>query len=203
MKKLITLIAVFALFVGCKKKEEEKKEVKAPKKVASKKVVKKVVAKKGNPAAKKVAVKAVAKIKVAALEAGFKKIPNINGFSVKVPANAKPNGIGGAAGFHTADDSFSFVLMEIKVPKEMKKTMKDAKKDASAYFFKKWVSSKATKDGWILVYHSQKLKDGKPVGTLYSFEVRRKLNNKIYKCYGSIKNEKGIADCLTACNSIK
>src|SRR5688500_12339340 len=48
----------------------------------------------------------------AAVVGVWKDVPNINGFAADVPAGAEPNGLGGAAGFHTADDSFDLTWME-------------------------------------------------------------------------------------------
>jgi|GEM_PF-2465516 len=137
---------------------------------------------------------------------GFVSIPNVNGLKAKVPEGAKPNGVGGAAGFHTDDDSFKFVLQE-ETGDAAGKTFDQAKASAEEMFFKKWIKSEATDDGWVLTYESPKIDfegdEPKEVGVVYSFEVRRKIGSKTYKCYGGIAKAEGLDAVVDACNSIK
>ncbi|MBU1238205.1 hypothetical protein KKF84_17210 [Myxococcota bacterium] len=200
MKNLFCFAIILAVgLTGCKDKKKEeaapKDPVKAPvmapaKKVLPKKDVKKVV---------KVAPK-----KVELAGPGFKKIPNINGLVADVPAVAVPNGIGGAAGFHSKDNSFSFTLREIKGAAQ-KETFKKAKKDIKAMFFKKMIKAKKTKDGWVFIYHMKNPneKTSKKIPVIFSFEIKRTIEGKVYKCYGGIEVEKGMDDVIKACNSIK
>ena len=137
---------------------------------------------------------------------GFLAIPNISGMKVKVPDGAKPNGVGGAAGFHTDDDSFGFTLMEVSADRQGK-SMDDVKKETEEILFKKWIKSEATDDGWVLTYEAPKMNfDGdepKEVGVVYSFEVRRKIGDKTFKCYGGIAKADGLDAVVDACKSIK
>ncbi|MBV1862557.1 MAG: hypothetical protein KUG77_29310 [Nannocystaceae bacterium] len=137
---------------------------------------------------------------------GFVAIPNISGMKVKVPEGVKPNGVGGAAGFHTEDDSFQFVLQEVKGD-AASTTFDQAKAGAEEFLFKKWIKSDKTDDGWVLTYETPKMDlsgdEAKEVGVMYSFEVRRKVGETTLKCYGSITKAEGLDAVVGACNSIK
>jgi hypothetical protein len=137
---------------------------------------------------------------------GFQPVPNISGIEAKVPDGVKPNGVGGAPGFHTDDDSFRFVLQELS-DAEQGKTFEQAKSSAEELFFKSWMESKSTDDGWVLTYEASKINfDGdepEEVGVVYSFEVRRKIGDKSYKCYGSIASADGLGTVVDACQSLR
>jgi hypothetical protein len=136
---------------------------------------------------------------------GFKAVPNIAGIAVKVPDTAIPNGVGGAPGFHSSDDSFGFTLQ----PMEASDTtdFEAAKKSAEELLFKKWITSEKTDDGWILTYESPKLdlsgEEAKEVGTAYSFEVRRKVGDQTLKCYGALDTIDHMKAAVDACKSLK
>lgn len=137
---------------------------------------------------------------------GMKTVPNVSGIKVKVPDNAKPNGAGGAAGFHSDDDSFQFVLQEMKGA-QASKTFADAKTSAEELFFKKWIKSEETSDGWSLTWEGAKVDlsgdEPKEVGIMFSFEVLRTLGTKKYKCYGSLAKKEGMDASVAACKSLK
>lgn len=137
---------------------------------------------------------------------GFVAVPNVSGLKAKVPEGAKPNGVGGAAGFHTDDDSFGFTLMEV-TGDAAGKSMEDVKTETEEILFKKWIKSEKKDDGWVLTYESPKMNfDGdepKEEGVVYSFEVRRKIGDKTYKCYGGIAKAEGLDAVVDACNSVK
>ncbi len=137
---------------------------------------------------------------------GFVALPNMAGMKVKVPEGATPNGVGGAAGFHTDDDTFGFVLMEVSA-EQQGKSMEDMKAETESILFKKWIKSDKTDDGWVFTYEAPKMNfDGdepKEVGVVYSFEVRRKIGDKTYKCYGGLSKAEGLDAAIEACNSIK
>ncbi len=137
---------------------------------------------------------------------GFTKVPNVNGIKAKVPEGVKPNGVGGAAGFHTDDDSFRFTLMEVKGD-AMSKSMEDVKKETEEFLFKKWIKEEKTDDGWVLTYESPKMDlsgdEAKEVGVMYSFEIRKKVGDKTYKCYGAIPKQDGLGAVVDACKSLK
>jgi hypothetical protein len=144
--------------------------------------------------------------KPAASADGYQAVPNISGIEAKVPEGVKPNGVGGAPGFHTDDDSFRFVLQELS-DAEQGKTFEEAKSSAEELFFKSWIESKSTDDGWVLTYEASKIDfDGdepKEVGTVYAFEVRRKIGDKAYKCHGSIASADGLGAVVDACQSLR
>jgi hypothetical protein len=134
---------------------------------------------------------------------GFVDVPNSHGLKAKVPDNAIPNGIGGAAGFHSKDDSFDLMVRKLTGPK----TMEEAKKEAKQLFFKEWIGDEKTSDGWILRYKSSKLDmssdEPKEVGTLYRFEVVKKIGGTDYLCDGAVKDEASMKACIDACKSVK
>jgi hypothetical protein len=136
---------------------------------------------------------------------GFTKVPNSkDGLLAKVPENAVPNGIGGAAGFHSEDDSFKFIVREDPAPDG---AFEDAKKGAEELFFKEWISSEETEDGWVLMHTAPKLDlsggEPKEVGVIYSFEVRKKIGDKVYTCTGGVEKEAGLQPSVDACKSLK
>lgn len=134
---------------------------------------------------------------------GFVAIPNISGMKVKVPEGATPNGVGGAAGFHSSDDSFGFMLTEATDGKDFDA----AKAGTEEFLFKKWIKSEKTDDGWVFTYEVPKLdlsgEEAKEVGVMYAFEVRRKIGDKTYKCHGSVAKAEGLDAVVDACKSIK
>jgi len=200
MKNLFCFTLILALgLVGCKDKKKDEAAPKGPEKAPAVAPVKKVVPKKEVKKIEKVTPK-----KVDLAGPGFKKIPNIQGLVADVPAGAIPNGIGGAAGFHSKDNSFSFMLREI-TGAALKQTFKKAKKDIKAVFFKKMIKAKRTKDGWIFIYHMKNPneKTSKKIPVIFSFEIKRKIGDKVYKCYGGIEVEKGMDEVIKSCLSIK
>ena len=136
---------------------------------------------------------------------GFKEVPNISGIKVKVPDNAVPNGVGGAPGFHSSDESFGFTLQPIEAGDTT--DFEAAKKSSEEFLFKKWIASEKTDDGWILTYESPKLdlsgEEAKEVGTMYSFEVRRKVGEQTLKCYGALGTADQMKTAVDACKSLK
>jgi hypothetical protein len=138
-----------------------------------------------------------------AADDGFAEVPNSDGLKVKVPSNAVPNGIGGAAGFHSEDNSFGFTVMDAAADR----TIDVAKKEAEELFFKEWIASEPTADGWVLTYKAAKMDlngdQPKEVGIMFSFEVQKKVGDKAYKCYGSVEKEAGLAPSVEACKSLK
>ena len=137
---------------------------------------------------------------------GFVAVPNVSGIKAKVPAGAKPNGVGGAAGFHTEDDSFGFTLMEVSAERQGK-SMEDVKTETEEFLFKKWIKEEKTEDGWVLTHEAPKMNfDGdepKEEGVVYSFEVRRKIGDKTYKCYGGIAKAEGLDAVVETCKGLK
>jgi hypothetical protein len=122
---------------------------------------------------------------------GFVAVPNAQGLKAKVPDAAKPNGVGGAAGFHS----------------EAGKSMDQVKEETELMFFKKWIDSKQTDDGFVLKYESVSIDvfadEGKEESPQWSFEVRRKIGDQLYKCWGGLKAPDGLDASIEACNSVK
>lgn len=82
--------------------------------------------------------------------------------------------------------------------------MEDAKKATEEMFFKKWVKSEKTEDGWVFSWESPKLdSEMNEAGVQYSFDVRRKIGDKVYTCNGAIAKAEGLDAVVEACNSIK
>ncbi|MFO0749207.1 MAG: hypothetical protein U1F43_26620 [Myxococcota bacterium] len=133
----------------------------------------------------------------------WKDIPNANGMIADVPANAVENGVGGAAGFHSADGTFEFMVRELS-GEETTKSFDQAKADASSMMFKKWIKSETTPDGWVLSYEMPKLdEDAKEVGSVFAFDVRRKIGAKLYSCSGGLSAAEGLDAAIAACNSVR
>src|SRR5262245_33332696 len=112
MRKLIvTIAAVSALSSACKKSEESAadKSTEPSAETATKPVEPEAPAK---PAAQ-----------MPPAEVGsWQEIPNVSGFVADVPSAAVPNAVGGAAGFHAADDSYGMMFRE-EAPEEAAKDM--------------------------------------------------------------------------------
>jgi len=135
---------------------------------------------------------------------GFVDVPNSKGLKAKVPDNATPNGIGGAAGFHTDDKSFGFMLDKV----EGEKTMEQAKASAEEIFFKEWIGEgEKTEDGWVLTWKVAQMdfagEEPKETGVLYSFEVVKKVDGTTYNCHGAVKDEAGMKAAVESCKSVK
>ncbi len=194
--KLIPIILCLSLASACKDSTKDNAQKKTGS-VASAATVKEAAAK---PVAAKTPTASPAPV---ATVGAWKKIPNVHGLQADVPNGVTPNGIGGAAGFHTKDDRFGFTIREIKGD-ALNTNFKQAQKDAKEIFFKKWVSKSETDDGWILSYTSSKLdNEANEVGTNYSFEVRRVIAGTTYKCYGAIADKEGLKNVIDSCNSIR
>jgi hypothetical protein len=142
-----------------------------------------------------------------AVNGAWKKVPNIKGVLADVPAAAKPNGFGGAAGFHSDGRVFDFMLRKTKVGADPKAAFEKAKKDAESIAFKKWIKSEKTKEGWVLTWTMPKvaMKKGEAeiVGTLYSFEVVSKVGGEVYKCYGAVAKKEHLEPVLRACSTLR
>ena len=86
-------------------------------------------------------------------------------------------------------------------------TFEQIKKDTEEFMFGKWIKEEKTADGWVLTWEMPKMDmsgdEPKQVGTLYSFEVRRKLGDKLHKCYGAVAKADGLPAVLKTCNTLK
>ncbi len=129
------------------------------------------------------------------------KIPNVNGLTAEVPADLVPNGVGGAAGFHSKDGG-AMVLVEVVSGDGLKKSMAQAKEEQ--LFAKKFLVEKKTADGWVLTFSQAKLnEDMDEVGVEYAFDVRRKVGTATCSCTGKTPKKEGLDALVALCNSIK
>jgi hypothetical protein len=132
---------------------------------------------------------------------GFTAVPNISGLSAKIPDRMKPNGIGGAAGFHAKDGAPISVMITEVPADDASRTIDDAKHSAEEMLFKKWVKSEKTADGWVLTWEGERLDDKKE--PTYSFEVRTKAGERLVKCYGSAESTTDVDAAVEVCKSLK
>jgi len=135
---------------------------------------------------------------------GFTAVPNMSGLQAKIPDGAVPNAIGGASGFHSKDDAkLSITIREVDATGKGE-SFDGAKKATEALLFQKWIKSDKTDDGWVFTFESDKL-DGEAntVGTQFSFEVRKKVGEKLLKCYGSADKKEALEGAVGACTSLK
>ncbi|MGE3633557.1 MAG: hypothetical protein AB7P00_26895, partial [Sandaracinaceae bacterium] len=117
---------------------------------------------------------------------GLTEVPNSHGLRARVPAGAVPNGIGGAAGFHSDDNSFSMMLFE-----DAAATIEAARETAQMLGSVRTVRDEATADGFILVYEARTLDDQmQPTETaIYQVNVKRNIGSTAYSCSGSASTE--------------
>jgi hypothetical protein len=132
----------------------------------------------------------------------WKKLPNINGLKADVPTGVTENGVGGAAGFHN-DAGLMWTVRELE-GEEAAKDFDTAKGETEQILFKKWIKSEATADGWVLLWEGSKMDaEGNESGTQYSFEVRRKIGDKTYTCYGTTPTAEELETAAKSCASLK
>lgn len=133
----------------------------------------------------------------------WKPVPNSDSLTADVPANAIPNGVGGAAGFHTDDNTFELKLDKVSA-EEAAKDMAAVKADTEQFMFKKWIKADATPDGWVMAYEMPKVDgDANEIGTIYAFQVRRKIGSTLYSCNGGLAAAAGLDASIEACNSVR
>jgi len=135
---------------------------------------------------------------------GFTLVPNTSGLQAKIPNGAVPNAMGGASGFHSKDDAKLSIMIREVSDTEKTATFETAKESTEELLFQKWIKSDKTDDGWVFTYESDKL-DGEAntVGTQFSFEVRKKVGEKLLKCYGSSDKKDALDGAVGACTSLK
>ncbi len=138
--------------------------------------------------------------------AGWRSIPNASAkLEIDAPAKWLDNGIGGAAGMHI-EGGADFMINEMTA-EEAGKKLADIKTDAEAMLFQKWITAEE-KDGVTkLLYNMDKItmKGDEAVkdGTLVSFEARRDIAGKKYKCYGSAPDQAGAQEGLDLCLRVR
>lgn len=136
-----------------------------------------------------------------------RKLPNSSGTTHVVDAPAKwlDNGVGGAEGMHLDGEAGDFHLTEV-TPEEAKKTLEQKSDEIEQVLFEKWVSSKQTKDGFELIYVLDKMKmEGdkmKKDGTTFGFDVRLRIQGKLWTCSGAASTKEIADEAVGLCNKI-
>ena len=119
---------------------------------------------------------------------------------VKLPPGVTANAMG--AGFHSEDGAYSLMIKDI-IGDTNPKTMEEAKKATEEMFFKKWLKSEKTADGWILTYVGVTLDMEGKEGEQFAYTVRRKIGARTYECYGGVKKEADVEKNLKLCQDLK
>ena len=142
----------------------------------------------------------------AAKDDGWRMIPNATAkLQVDAPRKWLDNGMGGAAGMHI-ETGADFMLNEMAAD-DAGKTLAEIKTDAEAMLFQKWVTAKSAAGVTTLVYNMDKIsmQGDEPVksGTLVAFEVRRAIDGKPYKCYGSAPDQATADEAVALCLHVR
>ncbi|MFK7927017.1 MAG: hypothetical protein AB8H79_02425 [Myxococcota bacterium] len=129
-------------------------------------------------------------------EDGSLRIPNSNpAMRAMVPEGATPNGIGGAAGFHTDDDSFSMTVREATTQGQSKA---EHKTQIESFAFNEWISESDLEDGYAFAYVTEM---GGVKGNQVS--VVRKIDGTDFVCTGASSSKEGTAAVIDACKSVR
>lgn len=138
-------------------------------------------------------------------KASGRSMPNSKGLVLDAPAKWEDNGIGGAAGFHMADDQGMLVMNEVS-PEEAGKSFETVKKETAEILFEKWESSEKTAEGFKLVYVIPKLamkgEEMEKVGTQFAYTVRRKVGATLYNCTGTAATKEIAAEAVALCDKV-
>lgn len=129
---------------------------------------------------------------------GLTEVPNSHGLRASVPAGVTPNGIGGAAGFHTDDDSFSMMLNESPGSRD------DAHATAAMLGSVRSVRDDETPDGYVFVWEGRRLDDQmQPTDTpVFHVDIRRNIGTTPYSCSGTSTTEEGATHIVDSCLSV-
>lgn len=129
---------------------------------------------------------------------GLTEVPNSSGLRARVPEGVTPNGFGGAAGFHTDDDSFSMVL------RESSGTIDEARSIATMMGSVRSVRDEVTPDGFVFVWEGRRLDDQmQPTDVaVFQVDVQRNIGTTPYDCSGSSSTEEGALRIVEACQSV-
>jgi len=138
-------------------------------------------------------------------KASGRSMPNSKGLVLDAPAKWEDNGIGGAAGFHMADDQGMLMMSEVS-PEEANKPFDVTKKETEEILFEKWVTSDKTADGFKFVYVIPKLAmkgdEMEKVGTQFAFTVRRKVGPTLYNCTGTAATKEIAEEAVALCDKV-
>lgn len=198
---LIGVVAVAGLVVGACGKKDPAPATKAPEPVTKSEPAE--PPKKAEPPAEAPKKEEPPEAALPPATGAWKPVPNIEGMLADVPADAEPNGIGGAAGFHKKDGSFQFALNEVSDERKSV-TLEQVKGETEQFLFKKWLKSEATADGWILVHEMAKVDDeGNEKGVITAFSVRRTIGSRLFECSGGLDVPTGIDASIASCNSVR
>jgi hypothetical protein len=115
------------------------------------------------------------------------------------PAGAGANE--GLAGFHSDDESV-YVMVRAASPTDAL-DFAAAKTEAEAILFKKWIKSEKTADGWILTYVGTGIDMNGKEYDAYTFDVRRRIADVNYECYGAVKKEADLQKNVQICQSLR
>lgn len=130
---------------------------------------------------------------------GTVDVPNEEtGLRAKIPENAKPNGFGGAAGFHSDDKAISVMIRESDGA-----DMASAKASAEEMLFKEWISAEETEGGYVLQYKSVGMDMEGNEYDNHVYKVVRTIGDKAWSCSGSVKDQANLAANVEICNSLK
>lgn len=129
---------------------------------------------------------------------GLTAVPNSAGLRARVPEGVTPNGIGGAAGFHTDDDSFSMILTQGSG------TIDEARSVAAMLGSVRSVRDEVTPDGFVFVWEGRRLDDQmQPTDVVvFKVHVQRNIGTTPYDCSGSSNTEEGALRVVEACQSV-
>lgn len=130
---------------------------------------------------------------------GLTAVPNSDGLRARVPEGVTPNGLGGAAGFHTDDRSFSMTLRE-----DSTSTIAQARETAQMLGSLRFVRNDETPDGYVVVYEARTLDDqGSPTSTpVFQVDIRRNIGATSYVCNGSGNTEARATQVVDSCLSV-
>ena len=136
----------------------------------------------------------------------WRSIPNATAkLQVDAPRKWINHGIGGAAGMHI-NNGADFMLNEMAAD-DARKTLREIKADAEAMLFQKWINATTDAGVTTLVYNMDKItmQGDEPVksGTLVAFEVRRPIDGKPYKCYGSAPDQATADEAVALCMHVR
>jgi len=186
--KLTYVVAILAL-AGCGSKKD--KEGKAPPEPA------------GETAAKSAEPPKAAEPEKP--KASGRAMPNSKGLVLDAPAKWGDNGIGGAAGFHLADDQGNIMLNEVST-EEANKPFETTKKETEEILFEKWITADKTADGFKMVYVIPKVAmkgdEMEKVGTQFAYTVRRKIGATLYNCTGSAATKEIVDEAVALCDKV-
>lgn len=131
---------------------------------------------------------------------GLTEVPNSTGLRARVPEGVTPNGFGGAAGFHTDDDSFSMRLRQ----DDSGMSIADVRETVQLIGFDRFIQNEETPDGYVITWAAHRVDDqGNPTETeVFSVSIKRNIGETSYLCEGGANSEANLAHVVEACQSV-